>query len=77
VRDTRPNWELLPALYALLVGGTAFVTLGAGVLLALLSFPLSLTHVRWPGVRRGLRLAYWTGVAMNAGLFGVAVAALV
>jgi hypothetical protein len=73
---TRPTWELLPALYAVVVGGAAFVTLGAGVLLALVSFPLSVTHFRWPGVRPGLRLAYWTGVAMNAFLFAVAVSAL-
>ena len=58
------------------VGGAAFVTLGAGVLLALVSFPRSVTHFRWPGVRPGLRLAYWTGVAMNAFLFAVAVSAL-
>ena len=74
---TRPNWELLPAFYAAVVGGAALLTLGAGVLLALMSFPLSVAHFWWPGIRPGFRLAYWTGVAMNAGLFTVALAALV
>jgi len=64
----RPHWELLPILYAVMVSATAFVTLGAGVLLAFVSLPTSLIHLRWPGVRRASRV-FWLGIAMNGFLF--------
>ena len=68
----RPHWELLPILYAVIVAATAFVTLGAGVLLGLVSLPTSLIHLRWPGIPRGSAV-FWLGVAMNGLLFVAAV----
>jgi hypothetical protein len=68
----RPHWELLPILYAVIVAATAFVTLGAGVLLGLVSLPTSLIHLRWPGIRRATAVL-WLGVAMNGLLFVAAV----
>ena len=68
----RPHWELLPILYAVIVAATAFVTLGAGVLLALVSLPTSLIHLWWPGIHRASP-AFWLGVVMNGLLFVVAV----
>ena len=50
----------------------AFVTLGAGVLLAFVSLPTSLLHLRWPGVSRASVL-FWLGIAMNGFLFVAAV----
>jgi hypothetical protein len=70
--DRRPHWELLPFLYAVIVAATAWVTLGAGVLLAFVSLPTSLIHLRWPGVSRA-SVAFWLGVAMNGLLFAAAV----
>ena len=70
--DRRPHWELLPTLYAVIVAATAFVTLGAGVLLAFVSLPTSLIHIRWPGIRRASAV-FWLGVAMNGLLFVAAV----
>jgi hypothetical protein len=68
----RPHWELLPILYAVIVAATALVTLGAGVLLALVSLPTSLIHLWWPGIRRASP-AFWLGVVMNGLLFVAAV----
>jgi hypothetical protein len=62
--DRRPRWELLPILYAVIVVAAAFVTLGAGMLLAFVSVPASLIHLRWPGIRRASAV-FWLGVAMN------------
>lgn len=70
--DRRPHWEFLPILYGVIVAATAFVTLGAGVLLAFVSLPTSLIHLRWPGIRRA-SVVFWLGVAMNVLLFVAAV----
>jgi uncharacterized membrane protein len=71
-RGRRPNWELLPILYGVVVVATAFVTLGAGVLLAFVSLPTSLLHLRWSGVGR-TSVLFWLGIAMNVVLFVAAV----
>lgn len=73
--DRRPHWELLPVLYAFLVAATAFVTLGAGVLLAFVSLPASLIHLRWPGIRRRSPV-FWLGVCINGMLFLAAILVL-
>lgn len=70
--DRPPHWELLPILYAVIVAAIAFVTLGAGVLLAFVSLPASLIHLRWPGIRRA-SVVFWLGVALNGLLFVAAV----
>jgi uncharacterized membrane protein len=66
--DRRPNWELLPILYGVLVTSAAFVTLGAGLLLSFVSLPLCLFHLRWPSVSR-TSVLFWLGVAINGFLF--------
>jgi hypothetical protein len=68
----RPKWELLPILYAVAVAAAALVTLGAGVLLAFVSLPASLLHLRWPRVSP-TSVVFWLGVAMNGLLFFAAV----
>jgi uncharacterized membrane protein len=73
--NRRPNWELLPILYGVVVAAAAFVSFGAGVLLAFVSLPTSLLHLRWPGVSR-TSVLFWLGVAMN-GLLLVAAVLLV
>ena len=70
--DRRPRWEFLPILYAVIVTAAAWVTLGAGVLLAFVSLPASLIHLRWPGIRPR-SVAFSLGVAMNGLLFVAAV----
>ena len=60
----------------MVVAAAAFVTLGAGVLLAFVSLPTSLLHLRWPGIRRASAV-FWLGVAMNVLLFVAAVSLLV
>jgi hypothetical protein len=62
---------LLPLLYAVIVAGAAFVTLGGGLLLALVSLPLSIAHIWRLGVRR-LWAVFWIGVALNGLLFVLA-----
>jgi hypothetical protein len=70
--DRRPNWELLPLLYGVVVASAALVTLGAGVVLSFVSLPSCLLHLRWPGVSR-TSVVFWLGVAINGLLFVTAV----
>jgi uncharacterized membrane protein len=64
--------RVAPTLYGVVVAAAASVTLGAGVLLAFVSLPTSLLHLRWPGVSR-TSVVFWLGVAVNGLLFVTAV----
>ena len=68
-------WQYAPILYAVITLLAGMLTFGAGLVLSLAGFPLSLLHLRH--VSRPRERVFWVGVAINAVFFVAVVYVLV